>query len=309
MRVLVTGGSGHLGMQVVTELAELGHDPWILDVMPPPDEGWRGRWKHVDVSLGFGAERDDAKSAASTIEELARHVPTAVVHLAGLLGTHELWERSATALTVNTVGTAHILEACRQTQARYVGVMTGNPWKNPYTISKRAAAELAEGYALWRGVSTSTLRVFNVYGPGPSLESKVVPQFVEAALAGRALPLIGTGDQSLDLVHVSVVAQALISAALRPDVIGTIDVGSGRARSVRAFGNDIVQLTQPSSSTFTFERMPERRGEGPEHPIADVTRMEQDLDVTASDADDEVYTARLEETVQWYRERLASGVG
>lgn len=291
MRIVVTGGSGHLGGMVVEYAAARGHDVWVADLEPPakPDLAAH-RFHQGDVN---------SEELTSFVASKLGTVPGVVIHLAGIIGTEELFDRAFDAVDVNIKGTLRVLEGCRRAGAGYVGVETGTPWRTPYSITKRAAKELAEGWHIRYRFPSTTLRVFNLYGPGPSHASKVIPRFMEAAAARKPLPIIGSGLQSLDLVWAQSVAEAFVTAAERAPGRGeTIDIGSGVSRTVLEFGGLVNEL---AGSSAGFQHIGDRPGEGPEHPVADTDPAFQMLDWVSADEDEETFRERMRQTLAWYQ--------
>jgi len=282
MNVLVTGGTGHLGRLTCGELKLRGHSERIFD-------------------LADNTTSDVCDPAA--VEE-AVNTADAVIHLAGLIGTAELWAAPARAVEVNIGGSVNVLEACARYGVRYVSVQTGTPWLSTYAITKRTASAFALAYALWRDVHATVLAPFNAYGPpAPNgslgLGSKIIPSFVSAALEGRPIPVIGDGSQVVDLVWAQTVAEALAAAVDHGPGDGRIiDVGSGRGRTVTELAQLVLELT---GSMAGVEYCPTRIGEGPEHPVADTREMRNVLGVVATDADDGVLRTRLRQVIEAWR--------
>jgi UDP-glucose 4-epimerase len=86
------------------------------------------------------------------------------------------------------------------------------------------------------------LRVFMVYGPGQSDQTKLVPYVVTSLLRGEP-PKLSSGDRPVDWVYVEDVADAFLTAARRPDLAGeTIDIGTGELVTVRSVVEQISEM-------------------------------------------------------------------
>src|SRR3990170_3281413 len=178
MRIAVTGGSGFLGRAAVQAADDAGHDVWSFD-----------RPEKHDVLGSL-----DALSDAD-----------AVVHLAGVLGTSELFDTPETAIDVNIKGTLRVLQWCRDNGAAYVGITMPPVFPPVYTATKVCSQRLATAWHQAFGVRVSHVRAFNAYGShqahGTGHPQKIVPTFATEAWAGRPIPVWGDGEQTVDLVH------------------------------------------------------------------------------------------------------------
>lgn len=285
-KIVVTGGSGFLGSFLCERLRDRGRDVVVLDTSEPRWTPWV-EWHSADVS------REES------IELLVRLQPAAVIHMAGLLGTAETFDWPQDTVRVNTVGTVNVLEACKQTKARYVGVETGTPWLSPYAISKRAATDFARGYGRAFGIRTSVLKVFNAYGPrqdGTGKVNKIVPRFAVNALSGEPLPIFGDGRQVIDVCHADDVAECFALTLERAPGEGEVlHVGSGEPITVLEVADRVMEFC--GGGTLRF--FPRRVGEGDEYPVADTSRLREMLGFVPAPLDD-----RLKETIEWYRAHL-----
>lgn len=287
MKVLVTGAAGGLGGEVIRKLSERDITPVGLDVVPSPMD-WPHEWYEVDVSH----------------EPLVRQAvleskPDAIINLAGLLGTMELWDRLTEAVLVNLAGAVHVQRASAEVDANYVGILTGNDWPNPYTVFKKAAQELSLGIRRQTGLRTTGLRIFNVYGPFHSLPSKVIPNFCNAVLRGQPIPILGDGSQPLDLVWGDDVAEACVLAAtVAPGEGEIIDVGSV-VIPVLEFA---ATLSEVAGVETSVQHMTPRFAEGNEYRTSDPTAMRELLGFETPDRMDEaLFRERLRLVLDYYR--------
>jgi UDP-glucose 4-epimerase len=265
--VAVTGGGGFIGRAVTRELRSRSQIPVSIDL------------PHGDVRA---------------LRELGDGVG-AVIHLAGVLGTHELFDAVHLAIDVNINGTARVLEAARRAQARYVGISMPPVFPSVYTATKLAAAGLERAYHHTHGLPVSRVRAFNAYGPGqkhgPRHPQKIVPTFAVEAWAGRPIPIWGDGEQTVDLVHVNDLARLLVDALGHGDD-ATFDGGTGQAFTVNEVAKMVLQVT---GSNAGVEYLPMRRGELPTKIVATGEGWERlDWQPTFD-------LARFEETVAAYR--------
>lgn len=285
MIIMILGSSGFLGSHLLDNLHAAGHTTVGLDIKVP-------RWSQPSFSIALDIL--DRNGLAGAFRE---HEPEAVVNLAGLLGTTETFAQPVHTIETNVIGALHVLECCRSTGARYVGIETGTTWRNPYAISKRCSTELAISYNDVYSIPVTVLKMFNAYGPrqdGTSKVNKVVPRFALNALRGLSLPIYGSGNQTIDLVSSSDCAEALRRAVEQSPGEGeVIEIGSGHGTTVLELAQLVLDQLGPGTLTF----LPGRKGEGPDHPIADIARCQQLLAFAPA-----VDLSPLRQTLTWYRE-------
>lgn len=271
MRIAVTGGGGFLGTAVLAQAAVQGHQAWAFD-----------RSTGDDV-LGNLANLEGADT---------------VIHMAGMLGTHELFDTPEEAVEANVVGTLRILEWCKKHDAGYVGItMPDSSWANVYQATKLCAMRLATAWHRNFGVPVSHVRAFNAYGPGqkygPGHPQKIIPTFARQAWKQEPITIWGSGSQTVDLVHSDDVAKMLVDACVFTDD-ETLDAGTGVAVTV----NKVAEMVNRfAGSTAGVLHLPMRRGEEPETNI--IARGEG---WGALGWKPELNLDRLRETVEWYRD-------
>lgn len=240
MRVGVTGGRGFIGSAVCHQLAAHGHEASPLDL-----------------------PTFDVRSPAFRLDGF-----DAVIHLAGVLGTHELFDNPQLAIDSNVTGTLNVLEAARHAGARYVGITMPQVFPSIYTATKIAATGLERAYHHTHELAVSRMRAFNAFGPGQKHghghPQKIVPTFATEAWAGRPIPIWGDGEQTVDLIDADQLARILVAALDHGDDV-TIDGGSGLALSVNQVAAMVRWIT---GSTTPDEHLPMRRGEIPTHIVA-----------------------------------------
>lgn len=271
MRIAVTGGGGFLGAATVEYAQETGHDAWSFD-------------------------RADGNDILGDLSGLrwANHV----IHLAGMLGTAELFDTPEQAIAANVNGTLRILQWCAVNGAGYTGItMPDSSWANVYQATKLCATRLASAWRRTYGVPVSHVRAFNAYGPGqkhgPGHPQKILPTFATQAWAGRPIPIWGSGLQTVDLVSVFDVSRMLVEATRYGDD-EMFDAGTGQSTTVRQVAATVNRLCGQPLDQVQF--LPMRDGETPESDI--VARGDGwDLLGWRPQFDIEAITA----TVQWYK--------
>ena len=228
MNVLVTGGAGFIGANLVQALVE---QPWIGKVVIIDDLsfGYRSNLDGVDVELIEASILDEQSLAEATAGV------SAIVHLAARSSVPRSLADPFAAHEVNTTGTARVLEAARSqgdvqvivaSSSSVYGandVLPKSEGLAARPVSPYAATKLAtESYTLAWGHSYDlpvlALRLFNVFGPlQPPLHAyaAVIPAFLGAAMQGKPLPVYGDGTQCRDFTYVDSVVGVIVDAISR----------------------------------------------------------------------------------------------
>jgi len=272
MRIAITGGSGFIGTATREHAQALGHEAWSFD---------RGDGHDIMGDL------DGLKGA------------DCVIHLAGVLGTHELFDTVQEAIDLNVSGAYRIMNWCLRNEASYVGITMPDAFPSIYTATKIASQRLATALHYSRGLRVSHVRAFNAFGPGqkhgPGHPQKIVPTFASYGWRQIPIPIWGDGTQTVDLVHVDDVARVLL-AATEWDHNQVFDAGTGTPVSVNQVADFTLKITK---STCGAEHLPMRDGETPTRIVA------QGEGWSYLRPGQKPYFSwdKLEDTIRWYRGR------
>ena len=316
MRVLVTGGAGFVGANLVRRLLADGHEVVVID----------------DLSTGAVANLAEVHGHVTLHEatiidaaalDRAMAGTEAVVHLAARPSVPRSLDDPWATHVANAGGTLAVLEAARRVGSARGGpaphvvvassssVYGANPTLpkhedlvarpvSPYAASKLAAEAYALAHQHSFGVDVLVFRFFNVYGPlqpAGHAYAAVVPAFIDAALAGRPVTIHGDGTQTRDFTYVDTVTTVLGDAVVRRVVADQpVNLAFGSRTDLLGVLDRLeVCLGHPVDRVLG----PPRPGDVA-HSSADATRLRALFpDVVPVDLD-----AGLAATVDWFRTRV-----
>jgi nucleoside-diphosphate-sugar epimerase len=243
-RVLVTGGTGFVGANLVRRLLADGHAVHLL-VRPGGTTGWRLAGIRDRVTLHRASLEDRA-----AVERVVRRAkPEWVFHLAAF-GAYS-WETDVERiLRTNVLGTSNLVSACLRTvfdafvnagSSSEYGYKSRAPgereWVEPnshYAVAKVAATHLCRLTAERERVKMATLRLYSVYGPWED-PGRLMPTLVVQGLAGRLPPLVDPRI-ARDYVYADDASDAFVRAAAKPhpEPGPVFNVGTGVQTSLRS---------------------------------------------------------------------------
>jgi dTDP-L-rhamnose 4-epimerase len=143
-----------------------------------------------------------------------------------------------------------------------------------YAETKRVQEELTRLVGSQRGISWAVGRFFNVYGPRQSVRNPytgVAAIFSSQIRSGRAPTIYEDGEQSRDFIEVADLARAVVFLLDRPDAVGAYNIGTGRATSIRALAEALLDVYGRRDLGLTIERS--YRVGDIRHCFADVGRI------------------------------------
>lgn len=254
-RVVITGGAGFIGSELVRQVCAAGADVVVLDNLV------NGKRVNLEgISGSFRLDETDIRD----LDRVETHFRGCdlVYHLA-CLGVRNSIHSPVENHDVNATATLRLLELARRSgvkrfvyvssseiygTARHVPMSEDHPiW--PMTVY--GAGKLAgECYtrAFWETYRypTVVVRPFNAFGPRCHHEGdsgEVIPKFVLRAMAGKPLKIFGDGTQTRDFTYVADTARGILLCGTADDAVGqTINIGSGREISINDLAKTVSDL-------------------------------------------------------------------
>jgi nucleoside-diphosphate-sugar epimerase len=291
---LVTGGAGFIGSNLVDELLRRGHRVRVLDNFSTGRaENLRDVMNRIELVEGDLRDADAVDAAVRGADF--------VLHQAALASVPRSIADPVSNNQVNVQGTLNLLVAAQRHRVKRVvyassssvygdseelpkvETMTPNP-KSPYAVAKLAAEQYCRVFADLHGMTTISLRYFNVFGPRQdptSQYSAVIPIFVRCLLQGKPPTVYGDGEQSRDLTFISNVVNANLLAC------------GGRYTINQIF--DALEARIGSGLRPRFEAP---RAGDVKHSMADISRARRDLGYQPEVG----FEDGIDATVRWYQE-------
>ncbi len=265
-KVLVTGGAGFIGSNLVRALIERGDEVRVLDNF---STGNRANLTGLETEIVEGELRSYER-----VHNAVRGVEL-VYHLGALGSVPRSVQDPLTSSAVNVEGTMNVLLAARDEGVRRVvfsssssiygsegelprtEAMAPDPI-SPYAVAKLAAERYCISFSrVYERFETVVLRYFNVFGPNQSPLSQyaaVVPLFLTAIARGEPVTIHGDGEQSRDFTYVDNVIDATLRAADAAGATGRVfNVAAGAPASVnelaeaigRVLGKPVAKRSEP----------------------------------------------------------------
>jgi len=320
VRVLVTGGAGFIGSNLVDALMEQGHEVTVIDNL---SVGKASNIEHHLESDRFHFVNDSILNV-STLERLVRQADL-IYHLAAVVGVKYVVDDPLSAIVTNVRGTENVLELAfkywvrtvvassseiygksaeaplQEDGDRLLGPTTVGRWS--YSDAKAIDEYFALAYAR-KGLPVIVVRYFNAYGQrlDPTGYGSVIARFITQALQGEPLTVYDDGEQTRCFTYVDDTVAGTIRAATVREAAGHVfNIGSNRETSVNELVRLIQQLTDsqreivyvPYASVYGAHFEETRRR------VPDVTRAREILGFEAQTSLEE----GLRRTLEWFRKQ------
>jgi UDP-glucose 4-epimerase len=264
--IIVTGGAGFIGSELVSQLVDSGAEVTVVDNLV------NGKRENIESALDRGARLLTAD--IRDIDSLKTVIKDArVIYNLACLGVRHSLHSPIENHEVNATATLNLIKACHENGiGRFVHVSTSEVYgtaqwvpmteehptspETVYGASKLAGEAYARAWYRTHKYPTVVVRPFNAYGPRSHHEGdsgEVIPKMMLRAMAGKPLVVFGDGNQTRDFNHVSDTARAIILAGVSKEAIGqTINIGSGRETGIIDLAREILRVAGQGNSEIEF---------------------------------------------------------
>ncbi len=282
MNILVTGGAGFIGSNLVDRLIEEGHKITVIDNLST------GKMENVHSEAKFY----QLDICSETIRDIFKKEKIDIVyHEAAQIDVQKSINDPIFDGDVNILGTVNVLEACKEAnvkkiiysssaaaygEPKYLGIDEKHPI-NPisyYGISKYTPENYIRAYNELYNIDYTILRYANVYGirQDPKGEGGVIAIFMDKLFKNESPIIFGDGSATRDFIYVSDVVKANIKA-LSKGSKEVFNIGTGKATSIKKLFNVMKEIMETDVEVKYGE---ERKGDI-KHSFFDITKAKKEL--------------------------------
>lgn len=258
MTVLVTGGSGFIGRNLVELLTADGYDVKVIDNVISD---------RLDHGVSYVA--GDVTDRNFVLSQFSRDVDT-VIHLAGIVGVKNYLRNPSLVIDVNFESTRHIIEGARKHDADVMFSSTSEIYgKNPktpwdedddrvlgstnkarwvYSTSKSLSEHLLLSSSESYGIRTVIFRLFNIYGKFQK-PINVVPKMITTLLGGKKAQIFDGGTQTRCFTYIDDAVKAILSLMKDKGIQRDyFNIGSNHESSIGDLTEEILTVMDMDSS-------------------------------------------------------------
>lgn len=250
MNILVTGGAGFIGSNLIKKLLQEGHDVDSLD----------------DYSIGsIENEHRECNYLAGDIETINRWGKYDIIfHLAALSRIQPSFNSPSETYRVNTLGTQQVLEFARLTGAKVVYAGSSSKWhdpyQSPYAACKYMGEEVCKMYKKTYGMNIEIARFYNVYGPNEIVDgdwAAVIGIWRKQIREGLPITIVGDGEQRRDFTHVDDIVEALYLIGFKNEIHEDAwELGTGLNYSI----NEVYRMFKERYPEIQSKFLPDQAG-------------------------------------------------
>ena len=263
VRVFITGGAGFIGSHLAEHFLSKGDSVFALDNF---STGTSLNLK----SSGLEAISGDIRNQ-SLVERLVSESDL-VLHMAAALGVSNIMNKTLDSISTNIAGSEVVLNAATKFDKRIIIASTseiygknpkqplsenddrviGNPQKIRWSYSDAKAIEEAIATSLYldKKLKVTTVRFFNTVGPRQTGQyGMVVPRFVQAAIKGEDLLVLGDGSQTRVFCHIKDAVAGLVSLTSDENTYGEVyNIGGVGETSILTLAKKVIERTKSKSN-------------------------------------------------------------
>jgi UDP-glucose 4-epimerase len=227
MKILVTGGTGFAGTNLIKRLLKDGHEVFSIDNY--------STGKKENEQTGCIYFNDDIKH----ISKYLLHTVDVIYHLAAIARIQPSFERPDDYINTNFNGTYEVVKYCvtHNIPLVYAGSSSkhNGRFKNPYTFSKDLGEDIITLYSEHFGLKSSIARFYNVYGPHQLTEggyTTLIGRWLNNIENGNDCVIYGDGEKRRDFTHIDDIVEALIRIPQKDAWGCSFELGRGVNHSV-----------------------------------------------------------------------------
>ena len=257
MRILVTGGAGFVGTNLIKKLLKENHEVVSIDNYSTGYET-----NHVDGCVYLYGDISNSDTIKRKLTDGPYQNFNVIYHLAALARIQPSLKNPKKTIDNNFIGTLNILEYAREnnTQVIYSGSssMHHGLYGSPYAWSKFGGEELCKVYSSVYDLNTTICRFYNVYGPHQlktGTYATVIGIFINQYENGLPLQITGDGEQRRDFTHIDDIVDALYLCIGKDFRAEFFELGRGLNYSI----NELAKMW----GDYPSEHIPARPGEYP----------------------------------------------
>jgi UDP-N-acetylglucosamine 4-epimerase len=308
-KYLVTGGAGFIGSHLVENLVKQGHDVRVLDnFLTGKRENIAEFLDEIDLIEGDIRDLNTCTRALEGVDF--------VLHQAALPSVPRSIEDPVLTNEINIRGTLNLLLASREQKIKkFVFASSSSVYGDdeilpkregvegaplsPYAVTKLVGEKYCQVFSRIFGLSTISLRYFNIFGPRQdpfSQYAAVIPLFITRIIQGERPVIFGDGEQSRDFTYVANIVEANRLAIEAPEISGEIiNVACGNKSTVNQLFEHIRQILHKDIDPIHQEPRP---GDI-RHSFADITKAQEVLKYEPKVS----LIEGLQETIRWYQRK------
>jgi len=255
MKILVTGGAGFVGTNLIKRLLNEGHNVVSFD-----NYNTGKVENHIEgatyINLDITTLPDKSSSYWDSYD--------VVFHMAAIARIQPSFKNPKDYFNVNANGTLNLVDICSKSKIPliYAGSSSkhSGKFKNPYTFSKDIGEEIVELYQKHFGLNASIARFYNVYGPYQLTEggyTTLICRWIHNIENGIQCEIYGDGEQRRDFTHVDDIVEALIMIMDQKAYGYEFELGRGKNYSVNEVANmfdikPIYKKPKPGEARYTL---------------------------------------------------------
>jgi len=309
--ILVTGGAGFIGSNLVDRLLDMGHSVSVVDSFSPfyDISIKRKNLEYAQNFDNFSLYEIDVRDSELISEVFVLNHFDVVVHLASKAGVRPSIRLPRAYFDVNVNGTINILEECRQHNIKKViyassSSVYGNsrqvPFKetdnvdfpiSPYAASKKTGELICHNYHHLYGINIFALRFFTVYGERNRPDMGMY-KFLHAINEGRTIQLYGNGEPLRDYTYVKDIVDGVIKSIERVDGFEIFNLGESQTISV----NGLIKVFEGKLGKKAITEMLEMQPGDMMETYADISKAKELLDYNPYTTVEE----GVEKLIEWF---------